>query len=107
MPMISDILSRIVTEILGPVEAVIFAAGFLMFLWGLVQAMYNLSEGGPNDEGKRHMVWGVVGMTIMVSIWGIVALIDNTFGLGALSGNGPATDIGRAQQITDMRFPNN
>src|SRR5262249_21248133 len=106
MPMISDILGRIETEILGPAEAVIFAAGFLLFLWGLVEALRNLEEGGPTSEGKQHMIWGVVGMTIMVSIWGIVALIDNTFGLGALTG-GAATDPSRAQQITDVRFPGN
>ena len=57
---------------------VLFAAGFFMFLFGLTKFMLNLSRGAKSDEGKKHMLWGTIGMTIMVSGYGIVALIDNT-----------------------------
>ena len=103
MPVVNDILGRIASEILQPAAEVIFAAGFLLFLWGLVVFLWNVEEGGNNSEGKEHMIWGIVGMFIMVSIWSIIALLDNTFGLGALRGNGPATDPNR-NQIQTVRF---
>ncbi len=105
MPVINDILGRLTSEVLQPAAGVIFAAGFLLFMWGLVQFLWNLNDGGENQQGKDHMIWGIVGMVIMMSIWSIIALLDATFGLGALSGNGAATDPNR-NQIQTVRFTN-
>jgi hypothetical protein len=105
MPVVSDIMQRLGTEVIQPAAQVIFAAGFLLFLWGLVKFLWNLNDGGENGEGKQHMIWGIVGMVIMVSIWGIIALLDNTFGLGVLGGNGAATDPNR-NQIQVVQFTN-
>lgn len=106
MPVVSNILDRLGSEVLQPAAEVIFAAGFLLFLWGLVRFLWNMEEGGNNEEGKQHMVWGIVGMFIMMSIWGIIALLTNTVGLGDPSTlkNGPATDPSR-NQIQSVRFP--
>jgi predicted cobalt transporter CbtA len=105
MPVASNIIAKITSEILQPAAEVVFAAGFLLFLWGLVKFLYNLNEGGENQEGKDHMIWGIVGMVIMVSIWSIISLITNTFGLGDARnlGNGPATDVNR-NQIQNVQF---
>ena len=73
--------------IIGPAMQIVFAAGLLLFLWGLVQFLWNLDEGGAQDEGKQHMFWGIVGMFIMVSVWGIINMLDVTFGLGVNGGN--------------------
>ena len=54
-----------------------------MFMWGLFQFMVNLSKGAKTDEGKQHMLWGTIGMTIMVSGYGIVSFIDHTIGANA------------------------
>jgi len=74
-------MGRIVEYIIDPVLLVVFAAGFLFFVYGLVEFLWKLNEGGDNSEGKRHMVYGLVGMLIMISVYGILGLIDNTFGL--------------------------
>jgi hypothetical protein len=52
-----------------------------MFVWGLVQFLWKLDEGGDNTAGKQHMIWGIVGMLIMVSVYGIITLINDTFDL--------------------------
>lgn len=92
----SQILSNFVEYIINPAILVIFAAGFFLFVWGLVQFLLNLGEGSDNSEGKQHMLWGIVGMFIMASVYGIIALLDATFGLGAFS---PNPDLSRWQDI--------
>ena len=82
----AELVGRFVKVIINPAIGILFAAGFFLFMWGLVQFIINLEEGGDNKEGKNHMLWGIAGMVIMVSIYGILALIDATFSLGALSG---------------------
>ena len=79
------LLDRFITLIIDPTILLIFTAGFLLFLWGLVTFIFNLGEGGENTEGKQHMLWGLIGMLVMISVFGILALINNTFNLGLSS----------------------
>ena len=77
----NTLIDRFVDVIVNPVILLVFAAGFFLFVWGLVMFMWNLNEGGENSAGKQHMIWGIVGMLVMVSVYGIIALIDDTFEL--------------------------
>jgi hypothetical protein len=82
MPTPTALLDRFVTLIIDPTILLVFSAGFLLFLWGLVVFIFNLGEGGENTEGKQHMLWGIIGMLVMVGVFGIIALLNNTFKLG-------------------------
>jgi len=87
-------MQRVVTYIIDPALLVIFACGFFLFIFGLVEFLWKLNEGGDNKEGKQHMIWGIVGMLIMISVYGILSLIDNTFHL-----NFSNPDVSRANNI--------
>ena len=92
-----NLIGRFVTYIIDPAILLIFSAGFLMFMWGMVQFLINVENSSKREEGKQHMIWGVVGMLIMISVYGILSLLDNTFQLGALNGN---IDTSRINNIT-------
>lgn len=62
------------------VVPLVFAIALLYFFWGV--AKYIRSEGAGKDEGKRIMIWGVVALFVMSSVWGLVAFIR-----GELLGN--------------------
>lgn len=79
----NQVVNAIDVYIIDPLLLIIFAAGLFVFVWGLFQFMVAQSttdEGGIND-GKRHMIGGIVGMFIMVSVYGIISLLDSTFHL--------------------------
>lgn len=76
----NNLVSKFVDVIIDPAILVVFAAGFFLFVWGLVQFLWKLDE-GAESSGKQHMLWGIVGMLIMVSVYGIITLIDTTFDL--------------------------
>lgn len=79
---VSTLVARITTAIIDPLIALIFAAGFLVFAWGVVQFMLGLAnDTEAKNDGKKHMLWGVIGMAIMMSALGILRVIANTFGL--------------------------
>jgi len=77
----TGLLERFVNLLIIPAIKVVVAAGFFLFVWGFVHYFYNLSQGSSTEEGKQHMLWGVLGLLIMVSVGGILGLIVNTFGL--------------------------
>lgn len=74
------VLQRFKDVILDPTIYLILTAGFLVFVWGLVQFIWKMREGSDYKEGVQHMLWGIIGMFIMVSVYGIIALIENTIG---------------------------
>lgn len=90
----SQLLDRIVDYIVNPAILIVFAAGFFMFVWGIVQFLWTLEEGG-RTEGKQHMLWGIIGMLVMVSVYGIIALIDDTFDLNISN-----PDMSRMNNVT-------
>lgn len=94
----ADIFNRINDLIVNPLILLVFAAGFTYFMWGLVMFMWNVESDEAKKTGVNHMLWGLAGMLIMISVWGIIAMINNTLGLSPDN-----TDVNRAQ---DVGIPN-
>lgn len=74
---ILDSLYGIVADILVPMA---FIAALLFFFWGV--AKYIRSEGSGKDEGKKIMVWGVIALFVMSSVWGLVYFIRSELQVG-------------------------
>ena len=89
------LLDRIVTYLIDPAVKVIFTLGLLMFFVGIVEFLWALKDGKPSAEGKQHMIYGMSGMFIMVSVYGIISMIMNTLGIDF----GAATDISRINNV--------
>lgn len=60
----------------------LFAVAFIVFLYGIAKA-YIFSRGDEEGiaSGHRILLWGLVGFVVMISLWGLVNVIANTFGL--------------------------
>lgn len=72
---IIDILDVFVIRIL-------FLLATVVFIWGVI--LY-ITAGGSEDKAKKgrgYIIWGLVGLTVMVAVWGIVQIITNTFSIG-------------------------
>lgn len=81
----AQILQNFITYIINPAILVIFTAGFFLFVWGLVRFIMDLDKGANREQHIQHMFWGIAGMFVMASVYGILALLDNTFDLDAFS----------------------
>jgi hypothetical protein len=77
----NDVITRFKVYLINPLIILVFAAGFFFFVYGLVEFMWKLSQGADTKEGKQHMIWGIVGMVIMASTYGILSLVTGTFGI--------------------------
>ena len=77
----NEIIDVVVAEILNPLILLMFGVATLYFFWGLYKYVSGAYSDKDQDEGKGNIVWGLVGMAIMVSVYGIIAFIKNTFSL--------------------------
>jgi hypothetical protein len=70
----------------GILVPVLFAVAFIVFIYGVFKA-YILSGGDEGEVKKGHqlVLWGIVGFAIMLSLWGLVNVVANTFGLQGYS----------------------
>jgi uncharacterized membrane-anchored protein len=66
----------VVRSILDLIVPVIIGIAVIYFLWNV--AKYVLSADGK-EEARTGMIWGIIGIVVMVSVWGLVALVQNTF----------------------------
>lgn len=80
MSPVSDIMARIVDAIINPLMALLFAIALVVFLWGVAEYVWKASDDTKKKEGKNHMLWGIIGMFIMLAAVGIVNLIVNSLG---------------------------
>ena len=79
---ISDVWSifGFINKILNTLLPLIIAASVVYFIYGI--AMYIIS--GSDDAkaaAKDKIIYGVIGLFVMISVWGLVNILVNTFGL--------------------------
>ena len=79
---IGGVAATILYVINGVLVPVLFAVSFIVFLYGIARA-YIFSVGDPEKvkEGHKIILWGLIAFAVMVSIWGLVNVVANTFGL--------------------------
>ena len=63
------------------------SASIVVIVWGAFKMIY--SEEGREDA-KKTIYYGIIGLFVMISIWGLVNILDNTF---KLSGQTQRTPI--------------
>jgi len=64
-----------------------FSVAFLAFVYGIIRFLMSGSDTNKKEEAKNRLLWGVVAMFVVVTIWGIVAFIGLTFGVGLPTNN--------------------
>jgi hypothetical protein len=64
-----------VKGLLNQVIVLLFILVTIYFGWGILQYVRSAGDEKAIAQGKKHMIWGIVGMTVMAGAWGIVRII--------------------------------
>ena len=83
---VSDILTTI-GGVLNAVIPLIIGLAFVVFLWGIYK--YVSAASGEGKEGAREtIIYGVIGLFVMLAAWGLVNVLLNTFNLDTATPTG-------------------
>ncbi len=77
---LESIISKIIKGLLTPAVPLLIGVAVVIFLVGLVrylQSGFGVSK--TVSEARDLMVWGIIAIAAMVSIWGLVAIVRGTF----------------------------
>jgi hypothetical protein len=64
-------------QIINILVVLAIGVAIVVFFYGMIK--YLLSAGEKKAEGLQLMLYGIVAIFVMVSIWGLVRLLGNTF----------------------------
>jgi hypothetical protein len=70
--------------IVGYIIPFLFTLATAAFIWGIIQFFLNPENEEGRSKGKSFMLWGLIALFVMVSMWGLVGVIGNTFGVKTL-----------------------
>ena len=70
-------IGRVQDQILEPIVALIALAAFLVFAWGVIEFILGAGDEERRRTGRRHMMWGIVGLVIVFGASIIVRILTN------------------------------
>ena len=70
---------NLATRFLNAVLALFVLVAVVVFFWGLIKYLYSVDE--KKHEGLQTMIWGIIAIFVMVSIWGLVRILQQTIGI--------------------------
>ena len=60
---------------------ILLALTVLVFLYGLMKYMFKGQESDTaRSEGRKMMLWGIIGLFVITSIWGLVTIAASLLG---------------------------
>lgn len=77
-----DVLCFITNLINDSIIPLFFAIATVAFIWGVIKFfIIDADEEAKRTEGKQFMIWGIIALAVMLSIWGLVGILGRTFGI--------------------------
>ncbi len=75
-------LVGIVNCVIGFFNAAIYIMMSLAVLFTIYGAFQMVASEEKRDSGRQRVIYGIVGLFVMISIWGFVNILKSTFGIG-------------------------
>jgi hypothetical protein len=72
------LLSKIMYNIVSPIIFLLMAVAVVVFIWGVFGFIRNADSPEDRKKGGMHMLFGILGLFIMVTAYGILHLILGT-----------------------------
>lgn len=76
MNAVDNLLGNIAKQIVNPLIGLMIAVAVVFFIYGVVEFISAANNEEARTKGRQHMVWGVIGLFIMVSVWGIMNILN-------------------------------
>ena len=75
-----------INSLLNTVVPLLIALGVIFFVWGVVSYMIGGDE-EAKKKGRDKIIYGLIGLAVIIAMWGLVKILTNTFGVSTSSQN--------------------
>lgn len=95
---LTALLGRVNDQVLNPLIILMFSVALVLFILGVIKLIGNSDDASKLEEGKQNVLWGIVGMAIMISVFGIMNFITSTIGVDNVAPDSDADVSGLFQR---------
>jgi len=74
-------VQRVNDVILFPLITLMLAVAFLVFLYGCFEFIMGANNETARETGRKHILWGIIGLFVMLTAYSLLMVAANTFGL--------------------------
>lgn len=67
-------------EVMNVAMGLILAAAVVVFVWGAFKFVMAAGDEEGRKEGRDKIIYGLIGIAVIVSVYGLVAILTGTFG---------------------------
>lgn len=85
-----------IANLINLATPIVVALALLYFFWGLAQYILNAGNEEKKKQGRDIMIWGILALFIMVSVWGIINVVRETFDINNNTITVPGVDVDRS-----------
>jgi len=78
---VGNLIRSFTTNILGAIVTLLIGLGLVFFLWGVVKYVTAGADESKATEGRNLMIYGIISLAVMVSVWGLVKILTSTLNL--------------------------
>jgi hypothetical protein len=72
---------------------VVIGLALLAFFYGLLKFIFNGGDEEKRKESIQVMIYGVIALFVMVSVWGLVRFVGNSLGVNDQGGSLPVPTV--------------
>lgn len=72
------ILLKINQYVLNPIIGFMFILALAYFVFGVIEYFLYQNSDTERERGRRHIIWGLVGIVIMAGFYGIIQILAST-----------------------------
>ncbi len=83
----------IIISYLNRVLELIMALSIVLFVWYVVKYFINSGAPDKRKEAGQYVMYALIGFFVILSFWGLVNILQNTFGLGNQDNQSSWTDF--------------
>jgi uncharacterized membrane protein YidH (DUF202 family) len=82
---VDTFIAKVNDVIINPLIVLLFALALVFFLYGMIEFLSNPDSQDKKTKGRSHMIWGIIGITIMMGVWFILNVVMNTFNIEGIN----------------------
>jgi uncharacterized membrane protein len=79
MKTFADFIAKIQSDILSPLVYLLISVAVIIFLWGVVGYIKSGDSEEERKKAKDFILYGIIGLFVMISVWGLVNILSGTF----------------------------
>lgn len=68
-------------QLINQILPFIITLTVLVFLWGVFKFVVSGGDMEARKEARGYIIWGIIALAIMVSVWGLVNILIRTVGV--------------------------